>query len=477
MANHNLNGSSNSKAPQNCSLAPRFIPPPRSRNPQVVDHRNPGASNTTCGPSSGPREANCRGNGQQGATGAGSRAVRQQPRGATAAQRSHPEKGQHSHQRQPKASSSGSQATSVRYKTELCRPFEESGVCRYGNKCQFAHGYRELRTLSRHPKYKTEPCRTFHSVGYCPYGSRCHFIHNQNAPLLVPSESASGEQGSFNGSDAPGLGSNGDPRPRLQSASFSGRLAGHSQPQEAPLPLNHQELSPGTMLPLRPQAASTPTPESSLVASSAATVFYGAAELRFRCATCANSVFDVDQELGGFMAPAVFPTNNFAAIPTNIAAIPLNATAAYYQVQQQQQGLAASGQFPMPVVAPPPRATILAPGASAVAPGAGAAGPSLPSLVAPIAATAADDATSAATITEDIAAAAEGPAPNLQLPEIESDSPEFDVISSTLDSLLNIDDFDDFLSCSSASSLDGRESPSNKPHRLPIFSRLSDSDK
>lgn len=65
-----------------------------------------------------------------------------------------------------------------RYKTELCRPFEESGVCKYGDKCQFAHGGHELRNLVRHPKYKTELCRTFHTVGFCPYGPRCHFIHN-----------------------------------------------------------------------------------------------------------------------------------------------------------------------------------------------------------------------------------------------------------------------------------------------------------
>ncbi|KAI3353685.1 hypothetical protein L3Q82_004832 [Scortum barcoo] len=67
---------------------------------------------------------------------------------------------------------------STRYKTELCRTFEESGTCKYGAKCQFAHGLDELRGLSRHPKYKTEPCRTFHTIGFCPYGARCHFIHN-----------------------------------------------------------------------------------------------------------------------------------------------------------------------------------------------------------------------------------------------------------------------------------------------------------
>ncbi|KAG4066728.1 hypothetical protein HA402_012795 [Bradysia odoriphaga] len=70
------------------------------------------------------------------------------------------------------------QANTSRYKTELCRPFEEAGACKYGEKCQFAHGINELRNLQRHPKYKTELCRTFHSVGFCPYGPRCHFVHN-----------------------------------------------------------------------------------------------------------------------------------------------------------------------------------------------------------------------------------------------------------------------------------------------------------
>lgn len=72
---------------------------------------------------------------------------------------------------------------STRYKTELCRTYEESGTCKYGAKCQFAHGMDELRGLNRHPKYKTEPCRTFHTIGLCPYGARCHFIHNADEQL------------------------------------------------------------------------------------------------------------------------------------------------------------------------------------------------------------------------------------------------------------------------------------------------------
>jgi len=76
------------------------------------------------------------------------------------------------------------------YKTELCRSFEETGTCRYGLKCQFAHGRAELRPVSRHPKYKTEVCKTFHTIGTCPYGKRCRFIHTE-APTAAPQTASS----------------------------------------------------------------------------------------------------------------------------------------------------------------------------------------------------------------------------------------------------------------------------------------------
>jgi len=63
------------------------------------------------------------------------------------------------------------------YKTELCRSYVDTGVCRYGHKCQFAHGEHELRPVFRHPKYKTENCKTYMTTGHCPYGPRCCFIH------------------------------------------------------------------------------------------------------------------------------------------------------------------------------------------------------------------------------------------------------------------------------------------------------------
>eukprot|EP00026_Physarum_polycephalum_P006418 Phypoly_transcript_06460.p1 GENE.Phypoly_transcript_06460~~Phypoly_transcript_06460.p1 ORF type:complete len:279 (+),score=52.69 Phypoly_transcript_06460:613-1449(+) len=67
-----------------------------------------------------------------------------------------------------------------RYKTELCKSFTETGTCRYGVKCQFAHGKEEIRSILRHPKYKTEICKTFHTSGTCPYGIRCRFIHTRS---------------------------------------------------------------------------------------------------------------------------------------------------------------------------------------------------------------------------------------------------------------------------------------------------------
>lgn len=92
---------------------------------------------------------------------------------------------QQQHQQENVQSPSQQQAAQ-RYKTELCRTFQENGICKYGDKCQFAHGLAELRTMSRHPKYKTELCRTFHASGYCPYGPRCHFVHDTEAETRSP---------------------------------------------------------------------------------------------------------------------------------------------------------------------------------------------------------------------------------------------------------------------------------------------------
>lgn len=73
------------------------------------------------------------------------------------------------------------------YKRELCKNWGDNGVCRYGTKCQFAHGFDELsenhqlyvneQKQGQNDKYKSQNCRQFYREKFCPYGKRCHFRH------------------------------------------------------------------------------------------------------------------------------------------------------------------------------------------------------------------------------------------------------------------------------------------------------------
>ncbi|KAM6956377.1 mRNA decay activator protein ZFP36L2 [Aplochiton taeniatus] len=188
----------------------------------------------------------------------------------------------------------GSQINSTRYKTELCRPFEENGACKYGEKCQFAHGYHELRSLSRHPKYKTEPCRTFHTIGFCPYGPRCHFIHNAEERRSPSNANMQGEPKSPR--DLCGYGQrevvpqqsgyNQRDRPKLHhSLSFSGFSTHHGL--ESPL--------------LESPTSRTPPPHSST--SSCSPNFYEDV-LSSNSMSCVNSAFSFPgQDLKALLAP------------------------------------------------------------------------------------------------------------------------------------------------------------------------------
>lgn len=73
-------------------------------------------------------------------------------------------------------SSSGSSAS---YKTEICQAWEDLENCRFGSKCQFAHGKEELRPsrFSSRNKSETQLCKSYASTGSCIYGSRCRLIH------------------------------------------------------------------------------------------------------------------------------------------------------------------------------------------------------------------------------------------------------------------------------------------------------------
>jgi hypothetical protein len=53
-----------------------------------------------------------------------------------------------------------------RYKTELCKYYLESGLCKFNGDCTFAHGADELRNSN----HKVVLCRLFHMTQNCPYG-------------------------------------------------------------------------------------------------------------------------------------------------------------------------------------------------------------------------------------------------------------------------------------------------------------------
>ena len=72
--------------------------------------------------------------------------------------------------------------TNALYKTEICRNWDESGECRYGRSCQFAHGGAELRTVQRHCQWKTKTCLAWINGG-CTYGSRCCYA--REPPLFL----------------------------------------------------------------------------------------------------------------------------------------------------------------------------------------------------------------------------------------------------------------------------------------------------
>jgi hypothetical protein len=74
----------------------------------------------------------------------------------------------------------------VKYKTELCRNFELTGRCKYGNKCSYAHGRDELvnkKHINLH--YKSKKCNKFFENGFCEYGARCQYLHQENSHVHI----------------------------------------------------------------------------------------------------------------------------------------------------------------------------------------------------------------------------------------------------------------------------------------------------
>ncbi|KAL2930063.1 mRNA decay activator protein ZFP36L2-A [Bienertia sinuspersici] len=60
-------------------------------------------------------------------------------------------------------SDSSSNSASNFYKTEICMSWENTGSCRYGHKCQFAHGKEELRPIANRVRPKLELVDPYYS--------------------------------------------------------------------------------------------------------------------------------------------------------------------------------------------------------------------------------------------------------------------------------------------------------------------------
>uniref|UniRef100_A0AC35F8T3 C3H1-type domain-containing protein n=1 Tax=Panagrolaimus sp. PS1159 TaxID=55785 RepID=A0AC35F8T3_9BILA len=68
------------------------------------------------------------------------------------------------------------------HKTVMCEAWLLTARCGYGNRCRFAHGLTELRSIEESPKkntikYKTKICAKYTIQGICCHGLTCLFLH------------------------------------------------------------------------------------------------------------------------------------------------------------------------------------------------------------------------------------------------------------------------------------------------------------
>ncbi|KAK8518981.1 hypothetical protein V6N12_012215 [Hibiscus sabdariffa] len=63
------------------------------------------------------------------------------------------------------------------YKSEICRAWEEFGHCRYGSKCQFAHGKEDVRPTCFPFRTKSEVYKSYASTVPNAFGSKPRLLH------------------------------------------------------------------------------------------------------------------------------------------------------------------------------------------------------------------------------------------------------------------------------------------------------------
>ena len=62
----------------------------------------------------------------------------------------------------------------------MCKNWETSRTCHFGEKCCYAHGKDELKGKTHvASNFKTKVCTTFQEQGFCQFGNRCKFLHSQ----------------------------------------------------------------------------------------------------------------------------------------------------------------------------------------------------------------------------------------------------------------------------------------------------------
>lgn len=88
------------------------------------------------------------------------------------------------------ANQDGAMKNQIKYKTELCKNWIETGKCSYSVRCMFAHGYHELSIgqskVQEEQATKKQPCGKFHNELYCSYGSRCLYTHDKRSFHELP---------------------------------------------------------------------------------------------------------------------------------------------------------------------------------------------------------------------------------------------------------------------------------------------------
>ena len=104
-------------------------------------------------------------------------------------------KGRNSSMKESKYPSDKNQLQCMKYKTSLCRHWEQYKTCALGNACSFAHGDFEKRNVKDplpqtfpgkeyigavHSNYKTQICKNFETNGSCKYGNMCCFAHGEH---------------------------------------------------------------------------------------------------------------------------------------------------------------------------------------------------------------------------------------------------------------------------------------------------------